>query len=428
MTEQKTPNMGAVPHVSEMPPSPTSVTGGDSFFKKATKNWKAMLGGVLGLAVVASSGYWVYANYFMSPERMLKEAAENFEVESIKVGFEASDEQVDISGVMIAHEEGYSSVDFKLGLTEEGITHDFDMNFVVDMENMYFQMDYSLMEMILMQADIMIPGISNTKTYALLKPVMTGESWLHMDIPEEDRLSSDEDIDEYMEEWEEFGEEFVEALVIKDFKRNEEYKNKKYNIISLGFDKEKLLEAIDSIKDLDIKADIADINTFKKSIEDMGELKETIMVVYIDSAGYIRMVDLYAPQGSSDSIQEAINEESSTKSPLLAQFSKATSFFQPDKDAKEGESIKFMTMTFDDYGSAKMVSAPSPTVEWEDVLKYGQEELMPIFYQYMMMQQGANPAMMQQAPQNPGMGTYPGMVPQQVPGNPGMMFSDFLSL
>ena len=118
------------------------------------------------------------------------------------------------------------------------------------------------------------------------------------------------------------------------------------------------------------------------------------------------MADLYAPQGSSESIQDAIDQEAAASSPLLAQFSQMTSFFQPDKKAKAGESVKFMTMTFDDYGTAEELSAPSNSVEWDEVMLYAQSELMPIFYQYMMMQQA------------PGAGgvelpTYP----PQYPGN-----------
>jgi hypothetical protein len=173
---------------------------------------------------------------------------------------------------------------------------------------------------------------------------------------------------------------------------------------------------------LDLSTEVAEINNFKKAIEEMGELKETLVVVYLDTDGYIRMVDLYAPQGASESIQEAIEQEAETKSPLMAQFSQVTAVFQPDKGAKEGESVKFMTMTFDDYGVAETIIGPTQTVEWDEVMLYAQSEFAPIFYQYMMMQQ-AQPGMMnqggypvQEEPTFPGQ-TYPSGA---MPGSDGM--------
>jgi hypothetical protein len=414
MSENTSPEMEMAQPVVENATPTSPVMQGNPLFKKLA-NWKTLLGGALGIGLVAFAGYFVYANYFMSPERMLKEAFEKMDVDSIKLGFQAEAEDVDVTGEMIAHEEGYSSMDFTIALEEQGMTHEFDLNFIVDMENMYFQMDYSFMNMLLLQADQMIPGISSTNTFALLKPVITGQSWMHMDIPEEDQAP---DAEEYLEEWEEFGEKFADAIVIKDLQRKTMYEGNKYHIISMGVDKEELLEAIDAIKDLDIETEVSDINNIKKAIEDMGELKETLAVAYIDMSGYLRMIDIYAPQGTSDSFQEVIDQEAGTKSPLLSQFSQLTTLFQPDKGVEEGESIKFMTMTFDDYGSAERVSPPDDVVEFEDILLYVESEFAPLFYQYMMMQQGAAQGMPGQAVDYPSSQTYP---PQAMPGSAGSM-------
>jgi hypothetical protein len=412
MSENPTPEMEmTTPSVAEQAAPP--VSQGNPLFDKA-KNLKLVFGGLLGVVLVGLVGYWAYANYFMSPERMLKEAFEKMEVDSIKLGFEAEAEDVSIEGTIIAHEEKYSSMDFMIGLEEDGIKHEFELKFIADIDDVFFQMDYSYMEMLLAQADLMIPGISSTKTFELLQPVVTGKSWLHMVVPEEDQVDTT-DPEEYAEEYKEFGEKLADAMVVKDFQRKTEYEGEKYNIISLGADKEKLLEAIDALKDLDIDAEVSDINDIKKAIEDMGELKETLLVVYIDMSGYVRIMDLYAPQGSSESIQGAIEEGAvEQQSPLKAQLAQLTTYFQPDKDAKEGDSVKFMTMTFDDYGSAEEVSEPSKTVEWDEVLLYAQSEFAPLFYQYMMMQQGAQ----QTAPSYGGMQqTYPS---QAMPGDSGM--------
>ncbi|MFZ5437656.1 MAG: hypothetical protein ACOZAK_01195 [Patescibacteria group bacterium] len=395
MSESQTPAMNMTP-----PPVPDDlnqeISQGNPLFSKF-KNLKRVLGGVLGVVLLAFAGYWVYANYFMPPERMIKEAFEKMDVDSIKLGFEAEAEGVTVSGMMIAHEEDFSQMDFKIGLEEEGVWHEFDLNFIVDIDDVYFQMNYSLMEAILSQADLMVPGISSTQTYALLKPVITGKSWLHMLVPAEDQVTTDPE--EYAAEYEKFGEKLAAALVIKDFQKKVQVSGEKYNVISLGVEKEKLLEAIDELKNLDLSTEVSDINNFKKAIEDMGELKETLAVVYLDMDGYLRMVDLYAPQGTSESFQEVIEQESQAKSPLMAQLSQLTSYFQPDKGVKEGESVKFMTITFDDYGSAAKVVAPYPVVEWDQVLTYIESEMAPLMYQYMMMQQQTQPRMNQ--------GTYP---------------------
>lgn len=422
MTENPTPEveMATPPPVAEQVAPP--VAQGNPLFDKM-KNFKPVIGGLLGIVLVGLAGYWVYASFFMSPERMLKEAFSKMEVSSIKMGFEAEAEDVSIDGTIIGHEEGYSSMDFMIGLEEDGIKHDFELKFIADVENVYFQMDYSYMQMLLAQADYMIPGISSTMTYQLLEPVLTGKSWLHMEIPEEDQV--DPSTEEYAEEYEEFNKKILEALVIKDFERKTEYKGEKYSMISLGVDKEKLLEAIEAYKDLDIQTDMSNINDLKKAIEDMGELKETLMVIYIDMSGYVRVMDIYAPQGSSESIQDAIEEGSvETQSPIRAQFAQLTSYFQPDKDAEEGDSIKFMTITLDEYGTAEEVDEPSPVVEWDEVLLYLQSEFAPLFYQYSMMQQGAA------QPTTPSYGgsygqTYPS---QSLPANPGgtMQFMDLL--
>ncbi len=392
---------------------------GNPLFSKA-KNLKVILGGLVGLILVVTGGYWIYANYFMSPLGLLKEAVEKMEVDSIKLGFDAQAEDVTVAGTIIAHEKGFSQADFTIGLVEEGVQHDFDLSFIADTKDVYFQMNYNYMQLLLSQADLMVPGIGATQTFALLQPVVTGQSWLHMMIPEEEQLATDSD--EYLAEYEQFGEKLAEALVVKDFSRNTEYQGKKYDIISLGVDKEKLLVAIDALKDLDLSTEVSEINNFKKAIEDMGELKETLVVVYLDADGYIRMVDLYAPQGASESIQDAIEQQAETKSPLMAQFSQVTAVFQPDKGVKEGESVKFMTMTFDDYGSAETVIEPTKTVEWEEVMLHAQSEFAPIFYQYMMMQQ-AQPGMNQggypvQESVYPGQ-TYPaGVLPNSSDGMP----------
>ncbi|NCN45249.1 MAG: hypothetical protein COU63_04685 [Candidatus Pacebacteria bacterium CG10_big_fil_rev_8_21_14_0_10_36_11] len=407
MTEQSTNQVNASPLQStSSAPVELEPQAKTSFLAKIIGKWKIIVGGILGIALLAVTSYFVYANFFISPKHLLGEAMEKFDVDSIKIGFQASDDTSDVSGTMIAHEKGLSKIDANLSMLEEGVRHEFNFNFLIDEENVYFKMNYSLMELILMQADQVVPGISSTNTFTLLKPVLTGKSWLHAAVPPVADTTSDDKAEEYAEEWEKFGDELGEAIIIKDYKRNQKVDGVTYKVISLGVDKVKLLTAIDSLKDLDLEVSVSDINTLKKSVEDMGELKETLAVVYIDKKGYIRMADLYAPQGSSESIQDAIDQEAAASSPLLAQFSQMTSFFQPDKKAKAGESVKFMTMTFDDYGTAEELSAPSNSVEWDEVMLYAQSELMPIFYQYMMMQQA------------PGAGgvelpTYP----PQYPGN-----------
>lgn len=398
MTENSTPvTAGQSNPEMSAPAQQPELSNSNPLFSKF-KNMKVLLGGLAGVVILGLAGYFVYANYFMSPERMIKEAFEKMDVDSIKMGFDAEADGVNVSGTMIAHEEDLSRMDFKIGLEEEGIWHEFDLSFIADVDDFYFQMNYSLMEMLLAQADLMIPGISSTQTYALVKPVITGKSWLHTIVPEEDQVTSDPE--EYAEEYEEFGEKLAEAIVIKDFQKNTLVDGKKYNVIYLGVEKDKLLDAIDELKNLDISAEISDINNLKKAVEDMGELKETLAVLYIDMDGYLRMSDLYAPQGTSESFQEVIEQETQAKSPLMAQFSQLTSYFQPDKDAKEGEAVKFMTVTFDDYGTAEKVTAPYPVVEFDQIMLYAQSELAPLFYQYMMLQQQSQSGMMNQ-------GTYP---------------------
>jgi len=410
MPEKTVPEM-EMAQTTPMPATSPEISQGNPLFSKF-KNLKLVLGGILGLAVFALAGYWVYANYLMSPMGILKEAAEKMDVDSIKLGLKAEAEGINIDGTVIAHEKGFSKADFVVGVAEEGLQHNFNLNFVADTENVYFQMNYSFMEMLLTQADLAVPGISSTRTFALLKPVITGKSWLHMAVPAEDQAAMDPE--EYAKEYEKFAEKVAQALVVKDFQRKKEYQGENYRVISLGVDKAKLLEAIDAMKDLDLEANVADINNLKKSIEDMGELKETLAVVYVDMAGYVRIVDLYAPKGSSESIQTAIEQEAGTTSPIMAQLSQLTTLFQPDKAAKEGESVKFMTLTFDDYGSAIAVTAPTPVVEWDEVLLYAQSELAPIFYQYMMLQQA-----------QPGYGTYPTETypsAPEVPAYPGQTY------
>lgn len=341
--------------------------------------------------VVAGAGIAAYRfirQAYANPQKVVTASFEKLaEADSFSAKVEFSGNQAWLETTYHRAEEKLSRVRLVANDVDDDPGKDLEANLIIGGNDLYFRLAYSQINQVVDQLKAVYPPLVETETYKLLLPVFSGQTWLHADISglgeTEDQEGTEQEIEGPIsqEDQRELGKIFREAILVRQHDRNFSYQEEKYQRIVFGFKKQKLVESLEKLKDLDLEMKVSQINSLIELVEGIDNWDADLIEVLINAEGYPALVSLSLPEISekdlSESLEEGLEEESSLWGSLLGSY--APKLGEALSGKEKGQLEKMGTLKLTNFNQAPAVEKPSAIVESEEVLEKAKVELLPLF-------------------------------------------------
>ena len=338
---------------------------------------QVFLASLIALGVFAYLGYLTYVKAYVV---LAKSVAQTAQHESASIRYVSDDEKTEILASLAGEDK---LQEFRLSTKELGGELGADLSLAgrFDETNGYLQANYARPEEITELLKLVYPQIEKTKTYAMVAPLWMGESWLHFDIPK----TEDEEVAEVEWNWndkdmQKMAWDWFKAVKPGKIVKNYEYEGQEYTKIAFGFRKDQLIEAINSIKDMDVEVKVSQINSMVKLVESSDDWDKDLFTVLIDKKGDVKVVMMQMPKIEEKYLDDTI-AESTDESQANPMTSSLISGAKNLLWKQEGEMVQLGIVTLDKFDEEIVVEKPSEVVEVLDVMAVAQTELGPIIAQ-----------------------------------------------
>ncbi len=287
-------------------------------------------------------------------------------MESMKAPF-----QIKIEGNL--HEDKFSSISVQgfLGMTPDFPAQNFKADFVYDKTNLFLSSFYSQLNPLLVKAKNLAPDIEKYKTYQLILPILRNEKWLHIAIPE--GLSDEESSFSLAEQKdnEKIASSFGDAVIYRKLDQNFQQDGKVFSRITIGLNKEKLLKALNDVKDSTRNTmKLSDFNKlvgFAKAVDSWNS--DWIEILVQKDDGMLRQIALNFPGLSK------------------AELTKLGEFVSPESASSDVQDVPkldhFFVIKFDNYNTAPEVAKITNFVEVDPIVEAAKVELLPLLGKYL---------------------------------------------
>lgn len=362
---------------SSVPPSNTS-------FPTPKKHTKLFLGffAVIALIIFSSIAVLGYTYFAKKPEAVLYEALKkSSEASSAVLSFKSSDKTFTMDGIFhdTDKENKLSRLSFNINKIENRDDNNLSASLIFNSKEIYAQATYSKLKELVTGFSLYVPNIESLETYKLLLPVLQGEKWISFVFPEEKTPQTvTPTVSSLDRDYEKVLKNFQDALIVHRFDRSYKKDNVSYTRISLGFDKQKLMSAIDSLKDTDLDIKVSQINAIVKFVESVDNWDSDLIDVLISGDGYVREVSLRIPDIPEKSLDELIAEGSKEREELLYLRNFTSQIEGVIQGKKEGKLVDIGVLKLDSYNNAPAVSKPTEVVTFEEMSAAATKELLPL--------------------------------------------------
>ncbi len=384
--------------------------------------------GVIGFLILSSLAVLGYTFFATKPEDFLSEAVKkSLEAKSVVLSFSSNDKSFSVDGIFHDGDSPFSKISLSWDKIEGQVGNKFSGTMVLNSKEIYIQGTYSKLDEIILTLKSVIANLETLETYKLVYPILTGSKWLFISLPEEGGTGTITPTTSLAnKEYEAVYKKFEEALIIHRFERGFKKDNESYTRIALGFDKQKLISAINSLKDTDLDIKVSQINTVVKFVESVDSWDGDLIDVLISDDKYVKEVMFRMPKVPGKTLDELISEGSREQEEL----SYLRNFTGQIEDLLEGkaerELVDIGTLRLSSYNNASSISKPTEIVGFEEVSAAATKELLPILGVILGggLSPGEKPAI-PQVPQNlnqsqPNSGsTLQYNLPSIAPGAPG---------
>lgn len=343
-------------------------------------HWGKILGyGVLGIVALA----WVLYATVLKPYLVVgKSMASLAKYDSAQAKYQTEDGKF----VVVADVAGEGKP-FKLEAKMENLggeeRSDLTLTGVFSEQEMYTQANYSEPKVIDQLLMGMYPAIVRTQTYKLAAPLWKGEKWLHVSFPKsEDSPEVDLEWDQADPETKKLMSDLVLAIKPGKIEKNYGFEGDVYTKVSYGFRKERLIKAINDLKDTKIDMKVSQINSLVEIVESSDDWDRDLLTFLIDKKGDLRVVLLQLPQIDEEVLDEGIAEGASEDQTGMAVG--AMGMFKKMIWKGEGEMVSLGSVRLGQFDQVKAPEIPTQLVEGTVLWEMATKELGPIIAQMMM--------------------------------------------
>lgn len=325
---------------------------------------------------LTAGGYFLY-NYIYDPIRVIEKSVTNIQNAksfSADVAFNTQDTLIDINvkADLQNSDYEYSRVQLDIQNIFDEVGHNLVVLLVFNSIDMFINTNYLYTPAIDAYYNTIFPEVAQFDSYKLIKILLTGEKWLHIKS-EELNAASGEGVSITKSQEENISEKFANAIVVKSYDRNFSKNDKNYYKITVGFDKEKLIEFVNSFKDLDLDIQLKDINALVKIVNATDGWNSELIEILIDKeTGYLESISVSIPNipdgALEQSLDEAIEEESGgITNQLYGVFESTINDIIEEEDKEENKINYIGTVTLSNYNSAPAGERPEKVIELQEL-------------------------------------------------------------
>ncbi len=360
---------------------------------RPSRSWGKILGGILlSIVLIGAILYTsVLKPYLVVGQGMAKLA----KYDSAQVTYRS-----DESDVIVVVESTEESAKAELIIKDvEGLEGEIKLAAIFSENELYAQANYPNPKQIEEGLMMVYPLITKTNAYKMAVPLWSGEKWLHVSFPQTD--DKKEEID-----WEEVWQSEEGKGMIKDWllavrpgkiEQNYAFEGENYTKVSFGFRKERLIKAIDNLKDLEIDVKVSQINSLIDIVESSDDWDRDLLTFLIDKKGDLRVIVMQLPQIEDEvlnkGIAEGAKEDKTGMAGGLLSMAKGLVWGK-----NETELVQLGSIRFDKFDEVESPVIPTEIVEGSELWEMIVKELGPIIAQ---MFGGAAPVSKTNVPAKP---------------------------
>lgn len=234
-----------------------------------------------------------------------------------------------------------------------------------------------------------IPNFKTTQTYLTAQPVLAGTSWINLSslssilglvasssastkpspTPTLDQAAQDKIIAS-----------LKSAIIYRRFEPFYRQDGQTYRRLILGLDKNKLVDALETLKDTHLDISLSRLNTMIDSLKDYPSLDQDLAILLINHQGYLTDLTINFPIPPKDKLTDEVKKFSPTDNSFLTQFyvglkNQATNTIEQSIPDKKNTTVA--TLSFQNINTAPTVESPQPVVDSQQLFTQFQQELMP---------------------------------------------------
>lgn len=357
-----------VPEVTEVAPAKKRIP------------WGKILGyGLLGLIAL---GVIVYATVLKPYILVGKSMASLTQYDSAQILYQTEDQKFKLVAD-VAGEDKPFKIEAKMENLGGEESSDLTVTGIFSEQEMYTQANYSEPKVIELLLSGIYPAIVRTQTYKLAAPLWRGEQWLHVTFPEsEDSAEVDFEWDNADAETKKLMSDLVLAIKPGKIEKNYGFEGDTYTKVGYGFRKERLIKAINDLKDTKIDMKVSQINSLVEIVESSDDWDQDLLTFLIDKKGDLRVVLLQLPQIDEKVLDEGIAEGASEDRTGMA--AGVMGMFKNMVWKAQGEMVSLGSVRLGQFDQVKAPEIPTRLVEGVELWETATKELGPIIAQMMM--------------------------------------------
>lgn len=380
-----TPPMSQPP-LPPVPSTPAPATSQPFQTNSANNKIIVILLSLFGLALLAG-GVVAYI-ILNSPQRKLMRVFTKLnKVKSVRI--EAGFPDIKNELVLDLHRDTtkLSKIQIILDNIEKQAGNTFSQEILINKNNAYFHMNYSHIQLLLSALRSQMPGVEDMQTYRMVLPFVTGKKWIDVDLSVFNETKKQTEITPtkppVKTTFSAKDQKEIEALV-KDSLIFHPATSEKlsdgvtYERLALGFKKDKLLQLVNKLKDLELDIKLSQINSMKKVVESVNTWDKEIVTFYLNNKEELAYAKLALPVFPKETLESGVAEN--TQENFVAQQVLSEIVKQVDKlkQKKESELQNVLTLRFTNYDAVDVFEAPVNTIKIEEIIQVAQKELLPL--------------------------------------------------
>lgn len=177
----------------------------------------------------------------------------------------------------------------------------------------FIRPEYSKVNDLEAQIDIIFPQITQLNTYKMIKPVLKGEKWLHIKFPEEKKQKDNKKSISQISKAEQkkLQEKFIKSIIVKSHNNSYKVGSKTFHRIVLGFEKKELIAFIEEVKTLNIDLKLSEINNIEKTVLSINNWGDNLIEILVDKKdNNLYMISVSLPQITESVIKDTLEQSS----------------------------------------------------------------------------------------------------------------------
>lgn len=269
---------------------------------------------------------------------------------------------------------------------------------IFNQSDLFLSFNYSDIRLALSQLFTEMPRITSMKTYQVLSPFLLDNYFIHVPLgdlfkPASSASTPTSKMVVTPEQEKKFQKLIQESLIVNKSKVQVQIEGQNLDQYTVGFKKDKLLSLLEELKNVKVDVKVSQINDLEDVIRSADNWDADLIVIAVDTKGYIRSISVSGPDISEEKLKKALEGHLDNSNPGFTQVTKGAldEILKLGGQKNSAKINHLFTIEISGYNTTSSVTPPTKIIEGQRVLDAARVELLPIFGS-MLMNQGTTPS------------------------------------